>query len=249
VPGPLPLRTHRRRVRRSIDPTQDHPMKLYYHPASTTSRIVMLCAAEEGIALEQQVVDLFTGEHMKPPFSALNPNCLVPMIEDGDFRLTECSAIVKFLAEQAGSPAYPKALRPRAKVNEMMDWFNTNLYRDLAYGLVYPQTFPSHKRRSDEAQASTLEWAKEKSKFWLQVLDQHLIGPKNNCLVGDSITVADYLGAEMVGLADLIRCDLSAYANVQRWMQRMKSLKSWASVNEVIYGFGASLKDTPFVRL
>ena len=42
-------------------------MKLYYHPISTTSRPVMLFAAEAGIPLEMQVVDLFTGEHVKPP--------------------------------------------------------------------------------------------------------------------------------------------------------------------------------------
>jgi glutathione S-transferase len=224
-------------------------MKLYYHPASTTSRIVMLCAAEENIALDYQVVDLFTGEHMKPPYSDKNPSCLVPMIEDGDFRLTECSTIIKYLAGQAGAASWPKDARARAKVSEMMDWFNTNLYRDFAYGLVYPQAFPTHKRRSDEAQASTLEWGKEKSKIWLKVLDQNLIGPKRSYLVGDSITVADYLGAQMVGLGDLIRCNYSAYPNVERWMRNMKALKSWAKVNEVFYGFAGSLKDAKFVAI
>jgi glutathione S-transferase len=130
-----------------------------------------------------------------------------------------------------------------------MDWFNTNLYRDFAYGLVYPQAFPTHKRRSDEAQASTLEWGKEKSKIWLKVLDQNLIGPKRSYLVGDSITVADYLGAQMVGLGDLIRCNFSAYPNVERWMRNMKALKSWAKVNEVFYGFAGSLKDAKFVAI
>ena len=224
-------------------------MKLYYHPASTTSRIVMLCAAEENIALEYQVVDLFTGEHMKPPYAAKNPNCLVPMIEDGDFRLTECSTIIKYLVDQAGGGSYPKEARARAKINEMMDWFNTNLYRDFAYGLVYPQAFPSHKRRSDEAQAATVEWGKEKSKVWLKVLDENLIGPKKAYLMGDAITVADYLGAEMVGLGDLIRCNYSAYPNVERWMRNMKALKSWPKVNEVFYGFAGSLKDAKFVAI
>ena len=48
-------------------------MKLYHHPISTTSRTVMLFAAESGIPLEMQVVDLFTGEHMKPPIRASIP--------------------------------------------------------------------------------------------------------------------------------------------------------------------------------
>ena len=37
-------------------------MKLYYHPASTTCRPIMLFAAEAGIDIEYQLVDLFTGE-------------------------------------------------------------------------------------------------------------------------------------------------------------------------------------------
>ena len=80
-------------------------MKLYYHPISTTSRPVMLFAAESRIPLEMKVVDLFTGEHVKPPYSALNPNKLIPTLEDGDFVLTENSAILKYLADKIDSPA------------------------------------------------------------------------------------------------------------------------------------------------
>jgi glutathione S-transferase len=224
-------------------------MKVYYHPASTTSRIVMLYAAEEAPEIEFQVVDLFTGEHMKPPYSEKNPSCLVPMLEDGDFRLTESSTILKYLADKKGSASYPKDLRERARVNEMMDWLNTNFYRDFAYGLVYPQTFPTHKRRSDEAQAATLAWGKEKSQGWLKVLNDSLIGPKKQYLCGDRITIADYLGAEMVGLGELIRCSYAGYPNVDRWLRGMKALKSWPKVHEVFHGFAGSLKDTPFVAI
>ena len=41
-------------------------MKLYYHPVSTVSRPIVLFAADNGIALEYQVIDLMTGEHMQP---------------------------------------------------------------------------------------------------------------------------------------------------------------------------------------
>ena len=106
-------------------------MKLYHHPASTTSRPVMLFAAEQRVPLELQVVDLFTGEHLQPPFEAINPNHLVPVLEDGDFRLTESSAILKYLADKIDSPLYPKDLQARARVNERMDWVNTQLCRDF----------------------------------------------------------------------------------------------------------------------
>jgi glutathione S-transferase len=217
-------------------------MKLYFHPASTTSRPLMLFAAEAGIALEQQVVDLFTGEHYKPPFEAINPNHLVPVLEDGNFRLTESSAILKYLADKAGSPLYPKDLQQRARVNERMDWINTQLCRDLAYGFIYPQIFPLHKRPSDEAHAATLQWGRDRAQGWLKVLNDHILGPGHNYLCGDSMTIADFFGASFVALCELTGSDLSSYPNVKQWLARMKQLKGWKTVNEVIDGYGASLK-------
>ena len=224
-------------------------MKLYYHPISTTSRPIMLFAAEAGIPLEMQVVDLFTGEHLQPPYSGVNPNRMVPALEDGDFRLSENSAILKYLADKVGSPAYPNDLQQRARVNERMDWTNTQLCSDLCYGLIYPQIFDAHKRRSDEAQAATLERARERAKVWLAVLNDHILGANNNFLCGDAITIADYHASSYVALAELTGTDYSAYPNVKKWLDRMKSLKSWKSVNQVVDGFAASLKGKPMVAV
>jgi len=221
-------------------------MKIYYHPVSTTSRPLMLFAQENALPIEFQVVDLMKGEHVQPPYAAKNPNRLVPLLEDGDFRLTESSAILKYLAEKFDSPAYPKELKSRARVNEMMDWINTQLCRDLAYGLVYPQIFPTHKRPSEEQQAATLAWAKERAKGWMKVLDESLIGPQKRYLCGEQITIADYFAASFVSLAEFIRCDFGAYPNLKRWYERMKSLKTWNKVNEVFYGFAGSMKDARF---
>lgn len=224
-------------------------MKLYYHPISTTSRPVMLFAAESGIALDMQVVDLFTGEHFQAPYESINPNHLIPVLEDGDFRLTENSAILKYLAEKTGSAAYPKDLQQRARVNERMDWTNTQLCSDLCYGLVYPQIFDTHKRRSDEAQDATLQRGKERAQSWLKVLNDHVLGADNKYLCGNAITIADYHAASYVALGEVIGLDYAAYPNVQRWLGRMKALKNWKSVYEVIDGYAASLKGKTMVTL
>ena len=222
-------------------------MKIYYHPASTTSRPLMLFADESGMKIDFQVVDLFTGAHYKPEFEAINPNRQVPVLEDGGFRLTESSAILKYLAEKTGSAAYPKDLQQRARVNERMDWINTQLCRDLAYGLIYPQIFPHHKRATDDAQKATLAWAKERAGGWMKVLDAHLIG-SGDYLCGKQITIADYYAAPFVALAEAVGSDLSGYENVKRWLGKMKALKSWAKTNEVINGYAASLKG-PFEQV
>ena len=224
-------------------------MKLHYHPISTTCRTIMLFAAENAIPLEMKLVDLFTGEHMQPAYAGLNPNRLIPTLEDGDFVLTENSAILKYLADKAGSPAYPKDLQKRARVNERMDWTSTQLCTDLVYGLVYPQIFVSHKRRSDEAQAATLERAKERAQTWLKVLNDHILGPGNNYLCGDALTIADYHAVSYVALAEVIGSDLAAYPHVKAWLGRMKSLKSWPQVFSVIDGFAATLKEKPMVAV
>jgi glutathione S-transferase len=223
-------------------------VKLYYHPASTTSRPIMLYAAENNVPLEMQVVDLFTGEHYQAPFEAINPNHLVPVLDDGAFRLTESSAILKYLADKTGSPLYPKDLQARARVNERMDWVNTQLCRDLAYGTVYPQIFPFHKRRSDEAQSAQLQWGCERAQGWLKVLNDHMLGA-NPYLCGNEMSIADYFAASFVALAETVGSDLSRYPRVRAWLDRMKSLKSWRSVNEVIDGYAATLRGQPMVAV
>jgi len=223
-------------------------MKLYMHPVSMTSRPVRLFIAESGIQVEEQVVDLMQGEHLQATFAAVNPSKMVPVLEDGDLRLSESSAILKYLADKIESPAYPKDLKKRAKVNEAMDWFNTNFYRDFGYGLTYPQLFPHHKRQTDDAHRLTIEWGQQKSQQWFKILNDDIIG-KRNYVYGDTITIADYFGVCLVTAGELTRCDYSKYPNVNRWIGTMKQLKSWAKVSEVVYGFAGSLKGQNFVTI
>ena len=224
-------------------------MKLYMHPVSITSRPVRLFIAENNIPCDEQLVDLMTGEHLKPPYSNLNPNKLVPMLEDGDLHLTESSAILKYLADKIESPTYPRDLKKRAKVNEMMDWFNTNFYRDFGYGMAYPQLFPHHKRPGDDVQAATLSWGQERAKAWFSILNDYWIGPNKAYLCGDSLTIADYFGVCLVTLGEIIRCNYDQYPNIARWMGNMKKLRTWGTINEALYGFANAVKDVQFVAI
>jgi len=68
-------------------------------------------------------------------------------------------------------------------------------------------------------------------------------------LCGDRITIADYFGASLLALGEIIRCDFSAYPNIQRWLATMKRLPSWPKVNEALYGFAEAVKDQKFDAL
>jgi glutathione S-transferase len=223
-------------------------MKLHFHPVSTASRPVVFFCAEANIAYEPVIVDLMTGAHHKEPFVSMNPSSMVPVLEDGDFVLSESSAILKYLAEKHNSPAYPKDIQARGRINERMDWFNTNLYREWGYHLVYPQVFPHHVRQPEAAQKATLDWGKEKSERWLKVLDGHIISDRKY-LCGDTITIADYFGSQILAAGDLIGAKVERFPNVNRWMNAMRALPSWKKVNEATDGFAASLKSKQFVTL
>lgn len=223
-------------------------MTLYMHPVSTASRPVRLFVAEKKIPVEEKIVDLMSGEHYKDEYSAINPSRMVPALVDGDFRLTESSAILKFLATEFKAPEYPTETRKRAKVDEAMDWFNTQFYRDFAYGLLYPQVFPNHKRPTDEHHNGTIAWGAEKAKGWFAVLDKNIIGSRE-FVTGDSISIADYFGGCIATAGELIGCTYEGFPNVQRWLGNVKKLASWPAVNEVMYGFAASMKGKDFVNL
>jgi glutathione S-transferase len=115
-----------------------------------------------------------------------------------------------------------------------MDWFNTQFYRDFGYGLVYPQLFPHHKRRSDEAHAGAIDWGQQGARKWLQILNDRWIGPDNAYLSGNELTIADYFGSSIVSIGELVGCDFAGYPNVQRWLGNMRKLKAWDAVNECV---------------
>ena len=224
-------------------------MKLYMHPASTTCRPIMLFAADHGIALEQQVVDLFTGEQFKPNYVAVNPSCQVPVLEDEGFRLTESSAILKYLADKIGSPAYPKDPKARARVNEVMDWVNTGFYRTFGYGLCYAQLLEDYKLADPAAQSLAVAAGKRHAERFLRVLEGNLLAGGRAWLCGDAVTIADYLASGMISLGEVIGCTYGGYPNIARWYGRMKDRPNWRTVNAALYGWAEAARGPAYVTL
>jgi glutathione S-transferase len=128
----------------------------------------------------------------------------------------------------------------------MMDWFNTNFYRDYAYGVVYPQIFPHHKRPSEEIQNGTIAWNKELTKKWLTLLNDHWLGGGKTYLVGDELTIADYFGAALLTCGHVIRTDFKSYPNIVRWLETMQKMPKWSQVNKAMDGFREALKEQKF---
>lgn len=81
-------------------------MKLYDCTPAPSPRRVRIFLAEKGMNVELVQVDLGSGEHLRAPFSTLNPLCEVPVLEleDGTV-ITEVGAICRYLEELQPEPA------------------------------------------------------------------------------------------------------------------------------------------------
>ena len=71
-------------------------MKLYGFPPSPNTWKVRAVAAQLGVPLEFQLVDLT--KPRTPDYLAINPSGRTPTLVDGDFTLSESNAIMQYLA-------------------------------------------------------------------------------------------------------------------------------------------------------
>ena len=129
-------------------------------------------ADELGLAYERIDAGGAFGVVATPEYRRMNPNSLVPVIEDDGFVLWESNAIVRYLAaKHAPGALWPDDLRRRADVDRWMDWQATTFtpaMRDAFWQLV---RVPPEKRDAAAVEASRA--ASEKA---AAVLEAHLAG-------------------------------------------------------------------------
>lgn len=158
-------------------------LHLWGRLSSINVRKVMLCAQVLGIELPRTDAGMAYGVVNTPDYLANNPNGLVPLLEDGDFRLWESNAIVRYLCAREGR-LYPQDLRQRFDTERWMDWQQTTLN---------PATGPAFKQwiRTPEAQrnAQVIAQSVAATEPLFALLDQHL--SRQAFMAGDALGMAD----------------------------------------------------------
>jgi maleylacetoacetate isomerase len=95
-------------------------VKLYGYFRSSAAFRVRIALNLKGLAYEPEFVHLARGEHRQPEYGALNPQGLVPALEDDGKLLTQSLAIIEYLEErQPSPPLLPKDLFGRARVRSL----------------------------------------------------------------------------------------------------------------------------------
>ncbi|WP_224369854.1 glutathione S-transferase family protein [Hyalangium versicolor] len=199
-------------------------MKLYFHPMSGNSRRALLVAAHLEVPLERIVVDLPKGEQRGAPHLQLNPNGLVPVLDDDGFLLWESRAIMQYLAEKTpGQTLFPADARGRADVNRWLFWCGAHMAPAntvlVFENFVKPLT---GRGPADPAEVARGEALIAKH---APVLDAHLAG--RTWVSQDRLTLADYSLAASFALAGPARLPIRDYANIRAWLGRVQELEAW----------------------
>ncbi|MPT39828.1 MAG: glutathione S-transferase [Achromobacter sp.] len=122
----------------------------------------------------------------EPGFLALNPNAMVPVIQDGDFVLWESNTIIRYLASQYGGDAlYPAAPKLRARVDQWMDWQATDLNRSWSYAFMALARQSAAHRDAAATEASCQAWA-----HCMGTLEQRL-SQTGAYVAGEAFSLAD----------------------------------------------------------
>ena len=160
-------------------------LKIWGRMSSINVKKVVWTAQELGLDFQRTEAGGLFGLVKTPDYMTLNPNSLVPVIEDGDYVLWESNVIVRYLAAKyASGQMYPIDLRERFDAERWMDWQQTALNpvsRPGFWQLI--RTAPEQRNPALMAESNA---AVEALMF---TLDMHLAHRK--FMVGERFTVAD----------------------------------------------------------
>jgi glutathione S-transferase len=195
-------------------------LQIWGRLSSINVRKVVWCAQELGLAFERTEAGGRFGVVQTPAYRVLNPNALVPAIEDDDgVRLWESNVIVRYLsARHSAGALYPEPLAARFDAERWMDWQQTTL--NPAGRDAFIQWVRTPAERRDAAAAARSAQATEPL---FALLDTHLAS--RAYLGGDRLTMADIpIGCELhrwFGLpADLYT--RPAWPNLERYFAALR---------------------------
>jgi glutathione S-transferase len=109
-------------------------LKILGRTSSLNVRKVLWTCDELGLAYEREDWGMGFASTRSPEFLALNPNGLVPVLIDEQGALYESNTICRYLAARYGhGHLLPVEPRPRAGVEQWMDWQATDLNTTWTY--------------------------------------------------------------------------------------------------------------------
>ncbi|BFF92706.1 glutathione S-transferase 1-1-like [Drosophila madeirensis] len=190
-------------------------MDFYYHPGSAPCRSVIMTAKALGLELNLKMMNVMSGDQLKPEFVKLNPQHTIPTLVDNGFSVWESRAILTYLVEKYGKEddsLYPADAQKRAVINQRL-YFDMGTLFQCFITAIYPQI-----RTKTPAPPEEMEKVDKAFKLLNTFLE------KDEFVAGSSLTVADISILATVSTFEIVDFDFSKYPNVAKWYENAKEV-------------------------
>ena len=201
-------------------------LKIWGRVNSVNVKKVLWAAEELGLKYERVDAGLQFGVTKTPEYMKMNPNSLVPTIEDDGFVLWESHSIVRYLAARHGmGTLHPTDLRHRADAERWMDWafIFQNAFRPVFWGLVRT---PPEKR-----DMNAIEEGRKKFAELLAIPEQALAGKPY--LAGSAFTMGDIPLGCHVQLWMRLPMERPQHPHLAAWFNRLCARPAFRKIVDI----------------
>ena len=199
-------------------------LRLWGRLSSINVQKVAWLLDEIGLAHERIEAGGAFGVVATPEYRRMNPNGLVPVIDDDGFVLWESNAIVRYLAARhAEGNLWPRDVRLRADIDRWMDWQATTYTPSMRDAFLQLVRTPPEKR-----DAGVLEASRGASERCTALLDAHMAG--RQWVAGEAFSPADIVLGCVVHRWRLLPLEREPRPNLDGWYDTLKSRPGAARV-------------------
>jgi glutathione S-transferase len=189
-------------------------------------QVVRMFAAERGIDLATENIDIMAGENRQEPYLKKNPSGQSPCLEldDGSY-ITEITAICEYLDEVSpGQSLIGSTPEERAQSRMWTRKIDLSICEPLANGFRFSEGLPLFKSRMITLPEAA-EGLKRIAQDRLAWLDKQMAGKTFVC--GDRLTLADVLLYCFLAFGANVGQPLNAdNANIKAWFDHMAARPS-----------------------
>lgn len=203
-------------------------MKLHHYYRSSASYRVRIALSLKGLAYDTVAIDLKAAVNAQrsAQFLRLNPEGLVPVLEDGTVTLTQSLAIIEYLDEtHPQPPLLPRAPAERARVRglalvvacEMAPLNNSGVLSYLRGTLALNE-------------ATVNAWYAQWIARGFAALEKEVaaLSGDGRHMFGSAVTLADVLLVPQMYNARRFQCDLAPYPRLRGICAHLESLPAFA---------------------
>ncbi len=203
-------------------------LKVWGRNTSSNVQKVMWAVNELNLDHERFDIGGSFGKNREPAYLSMNPNGLVPTLQDGDFILWESNAIVRYLAREYGGGKLEGAdARMRARAGQWMDW-----QLSVVAPAITPAFWGLIRTPEDKRDPAVIAASQSKTTEAMKILESQL--GKTPYVAGDEFTMGDIpLGVMTYRYWQLVP-EHPEFPNLRRWYDLLQQRAPFRSQVEAI---------------